>query len=76
MRRRPTDLNVRPVGLVAAREWILAFTVIIIPSAASAVLLCLPHGLPFSVTANETYRLAFAALAMLVAGDRRLSILK
>jgi len=39
MGRRTTNFDVRTVGLIAASQWVLAFAVIIIPTAASAVLL-------------------------------------
>lgn len=46
MRRRAADFYVRTVALKAARQRILALA---IASAATAVLLSLPHGLPFSI---------------------------
>ena len=50
MRWCPTDFDIWSIGLVTARERILhlAATVIVWPSAPSAVLLSLPHRLPFS----------------------------
>ncbi len=51
MRRRATDFDVRPRTLEAAHQRILRFAVVIIvvSTAATTVLLSLPHGLPFTL---------------------------
>jgi hypothetical protein len=60
MRRRATDFHFGSVGLEASRQGIIPFPVVIImavilvvavtiiPATAAAMLLSLPHGLPFS----------------------------
>jgi hypothetical protein len=51
VRRRATDFHIRPRTLEAAHQRVLGFAVVVVvvPTATAAVLLSLPHGLPFTI---------------------------